>query len=288
MARSRNIKPAFFMNDELAEIAPLGRLLFIGLWTIADREGRLEDRPLRIKAEILPYDDCDVDKLLDHLHEKGFIFRYCHSSTRQAPDKHRTSREITRLIQVTNFTKHQNPHIKEKASELPAPEVTGASTMQAPEKHHTDPADSLNLIPDSLNLIPDSASGARGDRETKKTDDDFNSRMIKHFAQTFGYPPNHTQIEMLLSFAGEGMPDELIIEALKRSAEAGAGNPKYTTAILQSWLSKKAFTLDDVKVLDNLRRPKKRDGPADETAAERLLRQEIEREQAQKDVIDIT
>lgn len=50
MARARNIKPAFFMNDELAEIDPLGRLLFIGLWTIADREGRLEDRPARHKS----------------------------------------------------------------------------------------------------------------------------------------------------------------------------------------------------------------------------------------------
>ena len=30
---ARNIKPAFFDNDELAENDPLGRLLFIGLWT---------------------------------------------------------------------------------------------------------------------------------------------------------------------------------------------------------------------------------------------------------------
>lgn len=57
MARSRNIKPAFFFNEQLAEVAPLGRLLFIGLWTIADREGRLEDRPRKIKAEVLAYDD---------------------------------------------------------------------------------------------------------------------------------------------------------------------------------------------------------------------------------------
>jgi len=36
----------------------LARLLYPGLWMLADREGRLEDRPLRIKAEILPYDTC--------------------------------------------------------------------------------------------------------------------------------------------------------------------------------------------------------------------------------------
>ena len=61
MARARNIKPSFFTNDVLAEIDPLGRLLFIALWTMADREGRLEDRPKRIKAEALPYDDANAD-----------------------------------------------------------------------------------------------------------------------------------------------------------------------------------------------------------------------------------
>jgi hypothetical protein len=48
MARSRNIKPGFFTNDELAECHPLGRLLFAGLWTIADKRG-LDDRPKKLK-----------------------------------------------------------------------------------------------------------------------------------------------------------------------------------------------------------------------------------------------
>jgi len=69
MARARNIKPGFFMDDVLAEIEPLGRILFAGLWCIADREGRLEDRPKRIKAEVLPYDECDMDNLLEHSEE---------------------------------------------------------------------------------------------------------------------------------------------------------------------------------------------------------------------------
>ena len=149
MARSRNIKPGFFLNDKLAECDPLARLLFAGLWCIADREGRLEDRPKRIKAEILPYDDCDVDKLLNQLAKQGFIIRY------EIDDK--------RYIQISNFLKHQNPHIKEAASTIPpppevepAPDEHHTSTVLAPEKHSSFPADSLNLIPDSLNLIPDS------------------------------------------------------------------------------------------------------------------------------------
>jgi hypothetical protein len=50
MPRTRQIKPGFFKNDELAELPIEARLLFAGLWTIADREGRLEDRPKKIKG----------------------------------------------------------------------------------------------------------------------------------------------------------------------------------------------------------------------------------------------
>ena len=55
MARAKNIKPGFFTNEQLAECSFAARLLFVGLWTLADREGRLEDRPRRIRAQVFPY-----------------------------------------------------------------------------------------------------------------------------------------------------------------------------------------------------------------------------------------
>ena len=61
MARARNIKPGFFRNADLAELPIEARLLFIGLWTIADREGRMEDRPKQIKMELFPADSLDCD-----------------------------------------------------------------------------------------------------------------------------------------------------------------------------------------------------------------------------------
>jgi len=140
MARARNIKPGFFKNEVLAECSPLGRILFAGLWCEADRSGRLEDRPKRIKIACLPYDDCDVDYLLNELAKRGFILRYVVDSTP--------------YIQVLEFSKHQNPHIREVASSIPSPDEHCASTVLAQFKHGTSPADSLNLIPSSL--IPDS------------------------------------------------------------------------------------------------------------------------------------
>lgn len=105
MARSRNIKPGFFKNEVLGEMPVEIRLLFIGLWTLADREGRLEDRPRRIKMELFAYDSFDLDPMLNRLQADGFLIRY------EVYD--------VRYIQLINFVKHQDPHYKEKASEIP-------------------------------------------------------------------------------------------------------------------------------------------------------------------------
>src|SRR5262245_9182957 len=128
MPRLRTLKPGFFENEELAQIEPLGRLLFCGLWCIADRRGRLEDRPARIKVQLLGYDTCDVNELLDSLAAHGFIVRY--------------EVEERSYIQVVNFEKHQNPHLKEAESTIPAPgqhqastSKEGASTVPAPGQH---------------------------------------------------------------------------------------------------------------------------------------------------------
>lgn len=84
--RARGIKPGIFKNEALAEIdPPWGRALFIGLWGLADREGRLLDRPGHIAVEIFPYDLAkgrlsisQVEEMLVEL-SKGsdpFILRY--------------------------------------------------------------------------------------------------------------------------------------------------------------------------------------------------------------------
>lgn len=153
MARARNIKPGFFTNDLLAEVDPLGRLLFAGLWTIADREGRLEDRPKKIKAQTLPYDTCDCDALLQDLHKHGFILRY--ESGGNA------------YIQIVKWKEHQNPHVKEAESTIPAQYENSANQVQEPEKTETSRADSLNPITDSGFLTTESKPASHGDGYTE-------------------------------------------------------------------------------------------------------------------------
>jgi len=96
MARARNIKPSFFTNEQLADNDPLGRLLFIGLWTLADYNGNLECKPRTIKVQVLPWDDCDIKQLMINLDKSGLIRFYSDSEKL--------------YINIPNFTKHQSPH----------------------------------------------------------------------------------------------------------------------------------------------------------------------------------
>lgn len=130
MARARNIKPGFFINEELVELPFSTRLLFIGLWTIADREGRLADRPKTIKMALFPADDLDVNTGLDELAKAGMIERY--------------GDENKRFIQIINFSKHQHPHQNEPTSTIQAPEDFRASTKPIGKK-----TESRKLNPDN-------------------------------------------------------------------------------------------------------------------------------------------
>lgn len=106
MARIRTLKIDFFKDEALHELSYAHRFLFQGLWLLADREGRLEDRPRLIKTEIFPYDnELEVSLMLDDLAKGSYIIRY------EANGK--------RYIQVRNFLKHQRPNSREAASEIP-------------------------------------------------------------------------------------------------------------------------------------------------------------------------
>lgn len=146
MARARNIKPGIMENEDMADLDPIARLLFIYLWMLADREGRLEDRPRKIKAKALPYDSVDAEELLEDLQAGGFIARY----------------EVggSRYIQIINFLKHQKPHSNENESKLPPwPDALPTKVESSSDEGEQDeeqesealgPCISDSLIPDSL------------------------------------------------------------------------------------------------------------------------------------------
>lgn len=149
MARARNIKPGLYKNEDLAECSIWARFIFPGLWMLADRDGRMEDRPKRIKGELLPYDSVEVDPLLEELARFGFILRY--------------EVDGQRYIQICKFSEHQTPHVREQASTIPASPSSEQSTTKVVPEHCLGSAESSPRSPDSLipsSLNPDSPIGA--------------------------------------------------------------------------------------------------------------------------------
>ena len=151
--RIRSIKPQFWANETLAELSHRTRLLFIGLWNLADRRGRLEDRPKRIRVEVFPYEVEPVDSNLAQLEAAGFLVRY--------------EREGLNLIQINNFEKHQRITGKEAEYESEFPGPYRGNTGETPGKRtgtHQDapgnaPGDSQQLPGESPETHPGAQEG---------------------------------------------------------------------------------------------------------------------------------
>lgn len=109
--RIRTIKPEFWGSPDVAQLDFFERLLFIGLWSMADDEGRLLADMNWIRSQLFPLDDhvgedsvrthggLSEDSVslhggLIHLSNMGLITLY-------QVDNGRT------YCQVTNFTTHQ-------------------------------------------------------------------------------------------------------------------------------------------------------------------------------------
>ncbi len=144
MARSRMLNPDFFRDEELAELDYVHRLLFAGLWGLADREGRLENRPKRIKADLFPYDP-DVDVVDGLLRLNGhFITLY--------------EVEGRNYIHINNFLKHQKPHPREAPSVIPecqgAPKVCLRQTQGNPRSPESESVSESETVTQSRNIPP--------------------------------------------------------------------------------------------------------------------------------------
>ena len=246
MARARNIKPGFFKNEILGVADPLYSLLFEGLWVLADRSGRLEDRPLRIKGEVFPYrDGLNVDAMLNWLESNGFIRRY--------------TAQGKKCILVLEFVKHQNPHKNETESELPAP----SDERTQPEEIGTvteiigsTRADSLSsdsLIPDSL---PPSNEGVARTLQGEAC-------MAMKAAGMAGVNPSHPKLTALLE-AGITVP-----ELVAAAADAVAKGKPFAYALASAEGRRRdAATAPLPNVVQ-------RDAPV-ETYAQRAARQRME------------
>lgn len=243
--RARNIKPAFFLCEELAEADAFTRLLFIGLWCYADREGRFEWKPKRIKAAIFPYDRVDVGKMLSVLMSLHVIT--CNDG----------------VGYIINFKKHQSPHPHEAKSVLPPfPEKTQENQchdmsftfheMQC--ECNADVRKDDSLIPDSKNKTFSASDDAESVYMTKKNRRLEGKRLqsFDQFWAAFDYKRGRAEAAdawLDIPTLTEKVVAQIVaaakVEASKREELIKQGT---TPKMAQGWLSGRRWEDADIRV----------------------------------------
>lgn len=110
MARIRSVRPDYFTDEGIVELSRDARLHNIGLWTVADDEGRGLDNPKLLKGAIWALDDEVTPSMVEgwqaELEAGGHLLRY----------------EVAgrRYFQVVAFRTFQKPQ-KPQPSKLPEP-----------------------------------------------------------------------------------------------------------------------------------------------------------------------
>ena len=79
MARIRTIKPEFWSSEQVVELSPTARLLFIGLWNFCDDGGNHPASARTLKMEVFPGDDFTAEQIsgmVDEMKKCGLIIEY--------------------------------------------------------------------------------------------------------------------------------------------------------------------------------------------------------------------
>lgn len=77
--RIRSIKPEFWQSESVGRLTRDARLVFVGLWSLADDHGRFRADPRFIAGQLFPYDDDGakvVSRALASLREEGCVVLY--------------------------------------------------------------------------------------------------------------------------------------------------------------------------------------------------------------------
>lgn len=60
--RIRTIKPEFWVSESMGRLSRDARLIFVGLWSLADDYGRFRADPRLIAGQLLPYDPDEIGR----------------------------------------------------------------------------------------------------------------------------------------------------------------------------------------------------------------------------------
>jgi len=81
MARIRTFKPEFLRHEELQKLEKKNKgkypmFVFMGLWSVCDKQGVFPWKPSSLKLDIYPFLNFNMEDTLNILFESGFIFKF--------------------------------------------------------------------------------------------------------------------------------------------------------------------------------------------------------------------
>ena len=165
--RIRSIKPEFWSSPDIAALSDADRLLFIGLWSYVDDQGRGKDDVALIVAALFPHDMVanpldTVAKVRDglaRLHAANLILRY-------------TVERRTYFL-VTGWSKHQKVD-KARPSRLPEPTEEENGTFPQNDANR----ETVATIRDSVATPPEILAPGTGEQGNRGTGEQGNSEAI--------------------------------------------------------------------------------------------------------------
>jgi hypothetical protein len=133
MPRIRSIKPEFWEDERIGTLSRDARLLYLGLISLADDEGRFRASSVLLRAQVFPYDHkTDVPAWMDELVAAGRVVRY--------------SFDGETFGAIKTFPRHQKID-RPTPSKLPSPDDPGAirEPSTSPREDSTSPRRALAI-----------------------------------------------------------------------------------------------------------------------------------------------
>jgi hypothetical protein len=228
MARKRMIDPSFWTDEQLGTCPIEARLLFMGLISQADDEGRLSGHPALIKSQIYPYDfemeASTVDEWIEMLQDKRLIIKYTINNQK--------------YIVIRNFKKHQtiNKPVKSKLPEPPNSDYR-SPTVVLPYNELTTTSQE-KVIEEKLK-----EEKLSKEKDITTAGDEFKI-VLNAFCEIHGKAEHQvfSQITDIQKMIDKGIPSSTIISVMKeKHAEKARRNESvnsfsyYHKAIVEAW-----------------------------------------------------
>lgn len=151
MARKRMIDPNIWQSEDFSKLSTLGKLVFIGLFSLADDEGRGRSNPVYLKSTLFPYEEgirsADIDKTLSEISSNmSVIFYSCDGNSYYSLYNWNTWQKIDRPSQS------KIPEYDEKTMQLLFDEhSTNNRRVVAPNKKRIE--DNKNIKEENRNRV---------------------------------------------------------------------------------------------------------------------------------------